>query len=418
MFGINKRIVYARLSLGISQRVLSDFLDKSRSYVAQLETDDSKMTPEVAQELADVFQKIPQKYFYVLEHSPELEANLEMFFQDLLIGNVKEVPELLKSSYPIVSVEQEVSLKILQATYYFKNRKSEIASQIEAQFLNLFFGKQKIEDFPLYIQKYYYLLAYEKHFHANLINSSRSDLECLNKLLENKNEKGALQLKLATLSHRNKLYGKARREIEEAIKLIEDTRYPHLLARSLMLSSVLNTQLYLYEEAKVHLDKLLILAENPELSNFLPIAYQHKGFVLSQRKQFKKAIEQLLLAYSFNPKDSIKIKIIISIIHNQIKIRGFQSAKSYIDKGKELSLSDYEHMILKSYEYQIYLYEGESKKHSSLLKKVLNYFEANQHTEDLSYIYDYLGRYYNEQKSYQKACHYYRKREELDHEKA
>jgi len=415
VFDIGKRIVSLREASNLSQRLLSEFLEKSRGYVTQLETGNTKLTVETEVQLAKIFN-ISKEYFQVHEHSLQLETILEMFFTDLLLGNLEKIPKLLKKPYPSISVEQEVALKLLGATYYYKKRKPEKSLQLQTHFLNLFFEKQKLDTFPPYIQKYYHLFSYEKKFYEKNLLTCLAHLQKLNPFLTTNLEKGALLLKTGNISYHLQNYGDARRDIEKAMAILVHYEIPHLLGNGYMLNAALYSQLKLFDEAKEELNKLALLAENPTLTEFASIASQHKGFIYSQKKQFSKALEEYKKAFDLAEKENVKIKILISLIHTQIELQDLNDAKKLIANAREIAIQEFDLMILFSYECQIHLYEGRKKEHTQLLKKVLIYFESNHFIEDLYYIYGYLANYYGQKKSFSEAVKYYQKREALQYE--
>jgi len=73
-------------------------------------------------------------------------------------------------------------------------------------------------------------------------------------------------------------------------------------------------------------------------------------------------------------------------------------------------------MIVMSFECEIHLYNGDIDRHKKLLKIVLKYFEANNCSLDLKYIYNYLEKYYYEKHAYKEASTYFIKKEELENE--
>jgi len=415
--GMEKRIIYLRKKSGKSQSEIAKSIYLSNSHLSNIEAGRYELTTGVIQLLAKRFE-VSTDYFKLTPNSPELAKNLEVTFSKILLDDDRDISLSLFENLPdAISFEQELAWKILEVIFYYKQHEFEKAKAIKKNYLSVFLEEIEIEQLPRYLQKYYTLYKFESHYKQSEFSKCYEFLEGLSKLLAHQNHQVKVTLMQTELFISLEQYGKAFVHIGTAIDLLKDTEDYPLLAKSLILKSVINLKLGLYDEVHLIIQELEAFITKHNLTEFRGFIFQHKGFVYEKSHQFYEALSNYEQAYYLAEKAELVIECLISIISCHIKLKNLEKARHYLDATSTMTLSKTNEMILLSLESELFLYQEKIKEHRSSLKKVFKYFKSIQVYEDLAYIYDYLANYYLEKKSYKNAAFYYHKKEMLKVEK-
>jgi len=413
-FELKNRIIYLRKEHDFSQQALADFSGLSRSVVAKLETGEKQIDDEIAPLLAAAF-KVSAVYFEELSYSKKAGTLLEKIFDALLIGEMEQARHLIDKVKHRLSLEQERCLKYLEASYYFKMGEIQLANGLMDNYFSLFSTKEATPDCQRDSIKYQLLFEYETNFQNRKLVNCRDICLNLLKHLTVSYQKGSVYILMARVAFLAGNYPKANLKISKAKNFLEDNPPTKLFAQYQITFAAILGGLKLFEEAKKVQNDLLEFAEEHELPGFAAMVYQHRGYQKTLDLNYKEAIHDFKIAYARIETKTKKIQILFSLIHAHVKLHEFATAIGYIAEARMLDMGVYQEMILSSYEAELLLYQRNFRRHKTLLKKVLKYFEENNLTKDLRYVYSYLADYYAD-KNPKEAVQYYTLRERLKRE--
>lgn len=414
---IGKRIAYLRKTAKLTQKELAASLNVSPSHLGNLENGRFAITEELVSSLSKQFHT-QTCYLLECEMQKDQIQHIELIFSSLLDNQLEKSKALLDEiAYPNPSLEYEVSSRLLYAVYYFKNREFEKAVKIKNSYLSIYFTENELTGLSLRLQKCYDLYLSELYFFESNFPESYSHCERLLDSVTNNKQKVIVLLFLAKIAIMHRYYGKALIHTDIAISMIQDSGEFELLADAYVRLSAIYLHLNLYDESLEIIDKLEKISERFSLIEFKAHAYQHKGYIYSETNRYQEALSCYGNAYNLVSSSEKQVKVIISLIFCYIKMKELSIAKHYILLAREKTLSEYERMIILSYEGEIYLYEDKEQCHWKCQKESYAYFKKHRYYIHLEYIYDYLAKYYYEKRQYKKSATYFVKKENLKNEK-
>jgi len=415
-FNIGKRVTFLRkINNQKTQLQLSKEIYLSQTHIANLETGRYPFSKELIQNLSMIFD-VPQCYFEPKEKNCKFDESLENSFEMLLSPNTSEsFTELFSIETYDFEINQEVAFRLLQTVYYYKNNRFDNCNN-NLSFISTFIDDEtSIKNNPT-ILKYYLLYAYHLNFHKNNLEQCYQYCKLLFEVVENEHLRGRILILMVQTLYRNKLINEALISINEAIKFIEKFDEGLLLSGAYVTLSSVLIHFKNYDEALRILTKIEDINKKYCDEDIFSILLQHRGVIFKRRKEYLKAIENYEKAYHVAKNTHNQGRILISLIICFLKVKNVNNATKYLEILRNKQLRVHEKMVLLSLECELHLYNNNLDEYTDQFKTVLNYFEKNNYTTDLIYIYSYLATYYSEKKMYKQATQYFIKKEKLENE--
>jgi len=415
-FNIGKRVTFLRkINNQKTQRQLSKEIHLSQTHIANLETGRYPFSKELIQNLSMIFD-VPQCYFEPREKNCKFDDLLESAFEILLSANTTEsLAELFSAETYDFEINQEVAFRLLQTVYYYKNNRFDNYNN-NLSFISTFIDDDdSIQNNPN-ISKYYFLYAYQLNFHKNKLDKCYHYCKLLFESVENEYLKGRILIIMAQTLYRNKLVNEALISINKAIKFIEKFDKGLLLLGAYVTLSSGLIHFKNYDEALQTLQKIEDINKEHCDEDIFSILLQHRGVIFKRRKEYLKAIENYEKAYRIAKNTHNQVRILISLIICHLKVKNMDNVTKCLEILRKKQLRTHEKMVLLSLECELHLHNNNLDDCTDQLKIVLKYFEKNNCTTDLKYIYSYLATYYSEQKMYKQATKYFIKKEQLEDE--
>ena len=410
MFDIRKRIVYLRRKNELSQHELADFLNISRSVLAKVETGLRKLDEELIDNLSKIF-RVPKDYL-TQSASAKKQPLLEKIFDDFLIGNTESMFQAFSENHCVVDLEDEIAFKLLETAFHNSFGDYETADKLNKDFLELFLPTFSSFQIPDNLLKYYHIFLHEQYRRAHQFRKCQDQCRELLDIVTSNWQKGCLHLWLSIRFYESKDLGKAYLEYLKTEKYLINIANPFLISQLLMLKSAVYSDLKLYQEAEQAQNDLLKIATEQGLSDYIAVAYQHKGHHQQHLGNFHAARIQYEHAFLNVENLTRKSELYLSLVRISIRLLDYDKGITYMHHARKEILSRHHQMILLSYEAEILLYKGEFKKQKPLLKTILAYFRDQESNNDLKYIYTYLANFYYDRNPLESA-YYFKLREAL-----
>lgn len=297
-----------------------------------------------------------------------------------------------------------------------KKNDFEPAANLINHFIPTFIRNAKqIDDHPILL-KYYHFYLYETNFKENNLNECLEHSKILSEIITDKKQKGRFMVFNSQTLFRKGLLHNNYTSINKTIEFIKSFDNGLLLASAYVNLSSTLIAFKLHDEALENLKKIKSINDQYNNEDLYAVYLHHRGTVLKNSKKYIEAIEDLEIAYNCAKHPHNQIRILISIIICNLKLKQTSKANEYLNLLKKKNLRLHEKMISQSLECEIMLYENDFNTHEGKLQRVLKYFETNGYTSDLKYIYSYLSKHYFDKKLYKKAATYLILKERLDND--
>jgi len=412
-FHVGRRLAFLRMKAKISQDSLSEKLYLYRSEISKIEHGKRKISKSIANSLEKIFF-LDASFFLTEEIDEKLVEIIEKFSHLIFIGRLDEAKKLVHLlSRPIKCFQQEVEVKILLSAYYYKTHLYSSAIVFEEEFLNSVLNGIQVKNFSLDLQKYHYLYLSGKYlYQANYEELVKNYITFL-PTVSNEKEKLSIELNLVYAYVLLNKTETAFLQIQTVIYQLKQLNDVHLLAQGYSYLYLVYKRLNLIESALATLDILEDFSLEHKLYERLAMTYQNKGMIYSELYDYRKSLIYHKKSLDFVKSHHRQGLLLISIIKNHLLLEEIYEAKSYLAFTKNIEFTEDEKMTITFFKGQIAYYDGSEMPYNEFVAQSIDYFQKNNSTRELAYIYDYLRKIYAQNKNFEKAYYYYFKKDGL-----